>query len=72
MYCNKLNVEKTNKKATPNRKKKWRILQPGSSPGQGASCIECGVEIESGILVLVKMITLKSSQFYKTTFKNRN
>ena len=50
MYCDQLNLEKTLKKSTEKRKKKWHVLEPGTAPGLGASCIECCVEIESGTL----------------------
>lgn len=47
MYCDKLNLEKTIKKPSKKRKTRGDILQPGSEPGLGASCIECGVEIST-------------------------
>ena len=56
MYCDQLNIEKTLKKASEKRKKKWRVLQPGATPGLGASCIECCVEIESGTLANIIQI----------------
>ena len=55
MYCDSLNLEKTYKKPTKKRKEKWNILQPGSKPGHGASCIECGVEIPTGKFKLIRI-----------------
>ena len=59
MYCDKLNLEKTIKKPSKKRKTRGDILQPGSEPGLGASCIECGVEISTGL-----------SFFFRTVFPN--
>ena len=59
MYCDKLNLEKTIKKPSKKRKTRGDILQLGSEPGLGASCIECGVEISTGLLF-----------FFRTVFPN--
>ena len=48
VYCDSLNLEKTYKKPSKKRDAKKDILQPGSEPGHGESCIECGVEIPTG------------------------
>ena len=44
------------KKGNWEKKKKWRVLEPGTAPGLAASCIECCVEIESGTLANVIQI----------------
>ena len=47
--------EKPIKSQQKKRRDNWNFLQPGSKPGHGASCIECGVEIPTGKFKLIRI-----------------